>query len=105
MAALRGWRRALAAFLAGGLSVAALAPVQIFAVLFVSLRGGWLEATLAGITLAMGILPEILRSAMGDFIVWQEFVYGLILVLSITLMPQGIWGLYQRLTQKKRRAA
>ena len=37
MAALRGWRRALAAFLAGGLSVAALAPVQIFAVLFVSL--------------------------------------------------------------------
>lgn len=56
-------------------------------------------------SLAMGILPEILRSAMGDFIVWQEFVYGLILVLSITLMPQGIWGLYQRLTQKKRRAA
>ncbi|MCB2042936.1 MAG: HAD-IC family P-type ATPase, partial [Rhodoferax sp.] len=29
----------------------------LLAVLFVSLRGGWLEATLAGITLAMGILP------------------------------------------------
>ena len=30
----------------------------LLAVLFVSLRGGWLEATLAGITLAMGILPQ-----------------------------------------------
>lgn len=37
IAALRGWRRYLAAFLAGSLSVAALAPVQIFVVLFVSL--------------------------------------------------------------------
>lgn len=30
----------------------------LLAVLFFSLRGGWLEATLAGITLAMGILPQ-----------------------------------------------
>tara|TARA_R110002072_G_scaffold80344_3_gene184767 strand:+ start:751 stop:1713 length:963 start_codon:yes stop_codon:yes gene_type:complete len=55
-------------------------------------------------SLAMGILPEILRSTMGDFIVWQEFVYGLILVLAITMMPQGIWGVVQRLTQKSRSA-
>ena len=41
---------------------------------------------------------------MGDFIVWQEFVYGLILVLAITMMPQGIWGVVQRLTQKSRSA-
>jgi branched-chain amino acid transport system permease protein len=50
--------------------------------------------------LTMGILPEILRSTMGDFIVWQEFVYGLILVLSITLMPQGIWGLIHLIREK-----
>ncbi|MCZ4316283.1 cation-translocating P-type ATPase [Comamonadaceae bacterium G21597-S1] len=30
----------------------------LLAVLFFSLRGGWLDATLAGITLAMGILPQ-----------------------------------------------
>ncbi|WP_238368460.1 branched-chain amino acid ABC transporter permease [Mesobacterium pallidum] len=55
-------------------------------------------------SLTMGILPEILRSTMGDFIVWQEFVYGLILVLSITLMPQGIWGLVRNRTESKRSA-
>lgn len=41
---------------------------------------------------AMGILPEILRTTMKDYLVWQEFVYGLILVMAITMMPQGIYG-------------
>ncbi len=48
----------------------------------------------------MGLLPEVLREAMGDRIIWQEFVYGLILVLSITLMPGGIWGLLQDFRRK-----
>ncbi|MHC0054632.1 ATP-binding cassette domain-containing protein [Actibacterium sp. D379-3] len=46
----------------------------------------------------LGLLPEVLRAVMKDFLVWQEFVYGLILVLSITLMPQGVYGALRGLT-------
>lgn len=51
----------------------------------------------------IGLLPDILRSAMHQYLIWQEFVYGLILVLSITLMPQGIWGLISKATARDKR--
>lgn len=51
----------------------------------------------------IGILPDILRNAMHKYLIWQEFVYGLILVLSITLMPQGIWGLITKATARDKR--
>lgn len=51
---------------------------------------------------AMGILPEFLRTTMKDYLVWQEFVYGLILVLAITLMPKGIYGTFRGLVEKLR---
>ncbi|NMG41692.1 branched-chain amino acid ABC transporter permease [Chelativorans sp. ZYF759] len=52
----------------------------------------------------LGILPEVLRTVLRNYLVWQEFVYGLILVLSITLMPQGVAGLFKKLTAKRREA-
>ena len=61
--------------------------------------------TVAGVVIGaivLGILPEVLGATMGDFLVWQEFVYGLILVLSITLMPNGIHGLVTSLISKNR---
>ena len=47
-------------------------------------------------TLLIGILPEVLRAAPRGLLVWQEFAYGLILILAIMFMPRGIWGLFTR---------
>jgi len=38
-------------------------------------------------------------------LVWQEFVYGLILVLSIMFMPRGIWGAWLDRRGRRRRSA
>lgn len=45
-------------------------------------------------TLLLSVLPEILRAAPRSLLVWQEFAYGLILILAIMFMPRGIWGLF-----------
>jgi branched-chain amino acid transport system permease protein len=47
-------------------------------------------------TVLIGLLPELLRNVLKGALIWQEFVYGLILLLAITLMPQGVWGLLQQ---------
>ena len=49
----------------------------------------------------IGLLPDVLRNVMHQYLIWQEFAYGLILVLSITLMPQGIWGLITKARARK----
>jgi branched-chain amino acid transport system permease protein len=54
-------------------------------------------------SIIIGLLPEVLRTTMHEYLIWQEFVYGLILVVSITLMPQGIWGLITQTLAKNRR--
>jgi branched-chain amino acid transport system permease protein len=41
----------------------------------------------------VGVLPEVLRLAPRSLLVWQEFVYGLIIILAIMFMPRGIWGI------------
>ena len=46
--------------------------------------------------LLIGILPEVLRAAPRGLLVWQEFAYGLILILAIMFMPRGIWGLFTK---------
>jgi branched-chain amino acid transport system permease protein len=49
----------------------------------------------------MGVLPEVLRLAPRSLLVWQEFVYGLIIILAIMFMPQGIWGIVNARAQRK----
>jgi len=40
-------------------------------------------------------MPEFLRAAPRGLLVWQEFFYGLILILATMFMPRGLWGLAQ----------
>jgi branched-chain amino acid transport system permease protein len=54
---------------------------------------GTIGGVLLGVAL-LGVLPEVLRAAPRGLLVWQEFAYGLILILAIMFMPRGIWGLY-----------
>jgi len=57
------------------------------------------SGTIAGVLLGvalLGVLPEVLRAAPRGLLVWQEFAYGLILILAIMFMPGGIWGLFSR---------
>jgi len=53
---------------------------------------GSIPGALIGVGL-LGLLPEIMRTTMREFLVWQEFGYGVILVLVIMFMPRGIWGM------------
>lgn len=52
---------------------------------------GRLPGVLIGVAI-LGLLPEVLRTTLRSFQVWQELVYGLILMLTIIFMPDGIWG-------------
>ena len=52
---------------------------------------GTLPGVMIGV-LILSMLPEVLRTTMRSFQIWQELVYGLILILSIMFMPRGIWG-------------
>jgi branched-chain amino acid transport system permease protein len=54
---------------------------------------GTVGGVILGVTL-LGVLPEVLRAAPRGLLVWQEFAYGLILILAIMFMPRGIWGLF-----------
>ena len=53
---------------------------------------GSIPGVLIGVAL-LGLLPEIMRTTMRGLLIWQEFVYGLILILCVMFMPRGIWGL------------
>jgi branched-chain amino acid transport system permease protein len=95
---------AVYAAIAGGLftlyqsyiSPDALGVDQLVQVLTMIVVGG--SGSLAGVLLGVvliGLLPELLRSAPQDLLVWQEFAYGAILILAIMFMPRGIWGAVQ----------
>ena len=64
---------------------------------------GRLPGVLIGVAL-LGLMPEILRTTMRSFQIWQELVYGLILMLTIMFMPLGIWGSMRVYFQKKKKA-
>jgi branched-chain amino acid transport system permease protein len=70
---------------------------QIVLVLSMIVIGGigTLPGVLIGVVL-LGLLPEVMRTAMRSLLVWQELVYGLILILAMMYMPRGIWGLASR---------
>jgi branched-chain amino acid transport system permease protein len=67
---------------------------QIVLVLSMIVVGGLgtLPGVLIGVAL-LGLLPEVMRTAMRSVLVWQEFVYGVILILAMMFMPRGLWGL------------
>ena len=52
---------------------------------------GSIPGALVGVAL-LGLLPEIMRATMRSLLIWQELVYGLILILAVMFMPRGIWG-------------
>jgi branched-chain amino acid transport system permease protein len=53
---------------------------------------GSIPGVLIGVAL-LGLLPEVMRTTMRGLLIWQELVYGLILILAVMFMPRGIWGL------------
>ena len=67
---------------------------QIVLVLSMIVVGGLgtIPGVLLGVVL-LGLLPEVLRTTMRNLLVWQELVYGLILILAMMFMPRGLWGL------------
>lgn len=67
---------------------------QIVLILSMIVVGGLgsIPGVLIGVVL-LGLLPEVMRTTMRSLLVWQELVYGLILILSMMFMPRGIWGL------------
>jgi branched-chain amino acid transport system permease protein len=76
---------------------------QIVLVLSMVVVGGLgsLPGVLVGVAL-LGLLPEIMRTAMRSILVYRELVYGLILILAMMYMPRGIWGLVTRRRRAKR---
>ena len=67
---------------------------QLILVLTMVVVGG--SGSIAGVLIGVvliGLLPEFLRAAPRGLLVWQEFFYGLILVLAVMFMPRGLWGL------------
>jgi branched-chain amino acid transport system permease protein len=67
---------------------------QIVLVLSMIVVGGLgtIPGVLLGVVL-LGLLPEVLRTTMRNLLVWQELVYGIILILAMMFMPRGLWGL------------
>ncbi len=61
---------------------------------------GSIPGVVIGVAL-MGVLPEVLRFAPSNLLVWQEFVYGLIVILAVMFMPRGIWGIVQTRVRRK----
>lgn len=56
---------------------------------------GSLAGTVIGVVF-LSLLPEMMRLSMRSLLVWQEAVYGAILMLCMMFMPRGIWGLVRR---------
>lgn len=75
---------------------------QLVLVLTMVVVGG--SGTVAGVLIGValiGILPELLRAAPRGLLVWQEFAYGLILILATMFMPQGLWGAVRHLARPR----
>lgn len=70
---------------------------QIVLVLSMIVIGGLgsLPGALIGVVV-LGLLPEVMRTAMRSLLIWQELVYGLILILAMMYMPRGLWGTFAR---------
>ena len=62
---------------------------------------GTLPGVLIGVVI-LGLMPEILRTSMQSFQIWQELAYGLILILTMMFMPRGIWGFVRGRGKAKR---
>jgi branched-chain amino acid transport system permease protein len=78
---------------------------QLILVLTMVVVGG--SGSIAGVLIGValiGLLPEFLRAAPRGLLVWQEFAYGLILVLSVMFMPRGIWGVVQAVFARAERS-
>ena len=54
---------------------------------------GSLPGTLIGVAI-LGMLPEVMRTTMRSLLIWQELVYGVILILAMMYMPRGLWGTF-----------
>jgi len=65
---------------------------------------GSIGGVLVGVVL-IGLLPEVLRAAPRGLLVWQEFFYGLILILATMFMPRGLWGLAETWRARTKPAA
>jgi branched-chain amino acid transport system permease protein len=65
---------------------------------------GSIAGVLVGVVL-MGLLPELLRVAPRGLLVWQEFFYGLILILATMFMPRGLWGFAEALLSRAQPSA
>lgn len=52
---------------------------------------GTIPGVLIGVSL-LGLLPEVMRTTMRGLLIWQELVYGFILIFAVMFMPRGIWG-------------
>jgi branched-chain amino acid transport system permease protein len=73
-----------------------LGVTQLVLVLTMVVVGG--PGSILGVLLGVvliGLLPEVLRAAPRGLLVWQEFFYGLILVLAVMFMPRGLWGVIE----------
>lgn len=82
-----------------------LGASQLITVLTMVVIGG--SGSIGGVlfgVLVIGLLPELLRTMPQDLLVWQEFLYGAILVAAIVLMPRGLWGVLHALRIAFRRA-
>lgn len=78
---------------------------QLILVLTMVVVGG--SGSVAGVLIGValiGLLPEFLRAAPRGLLVWQEFAYGMILVLAVMFMPRGIWGIIRSLFGRNERA-
>jgi branched-chain amino acid transport system permease protein len=64
---------------------------------------GSILGVLLGVVL-IGLLPEFLRAAPRGLLVWQEFFYGLILVLAVMFMRRGLWGVIESKLLARRQA-
>jgi branched-chain amino acid transport system permease protein len=73
-----------------------LGVAQLVLVLTMVVVGG--RGSIIGVLLGVvviGLLPEFLRAAPRGLLVWQEFFYGLILILAVMFMPRGLWGVIE----------
>ncbi len=62
---------------------------------------GTIPGALIGVAL-LGLLPEIMRTTMRGLLIWQEFAYGLVLILVVMFMPRGIWGMIASRRERSR---
>lgn len=62
---------------------------------------GTLPGTVIG-AVFLTLLPEGMRASMRSLLIWQEAVYGAILILCMVFMPRGIWGLLQGLRTRRK---